>query len=142
MTDAVTATTGTSTYSSSTGTTGPKQTMDADVFMKLLITQLRTQDPTAPMDSNAMIAQTTQLASMQQLTAMSTTSTENFSLQMRIAAAGMIGKQASYLDDKGVSQTGAVTAVSFAAAVPTVTINGVAVNLDEVMGVTDAPKTA
>ena len=47
-------------YSGST-TRVPKQTMDSEVFLKLLVTQLRTQDPSAPMDTNQMISQTTQL---------------------------------------------------------------------------------
>ncbi|NEM91180.1 flagellar hook capping FlgD N-terminal domain-containing protein [Galbitalea soli] len=132
---AVDASTATSLYSQGTTAAPAKQTMDSDVFMKLLITQLQTQDPSAPMDSNQMITQTSQLASMQQLTSLGTTTTENFSLQMRIAAASMIGKTASYTDSKGITQTGTVSAVSFAAAVPTVTINGTAVNLDLVSGI-------
>ena len=33
----------------------PKQTMDGEMFMKLLVTQLKNQDPSSPMDTNAMI---------------------------------------------------------------------------------------
>ena len=53
------------------------------MFMNLLVTQLQNQDPSSPMDTNQMIAQTTQLAMMEKLTDMTTTSQENFSLQMR-----------------------------------------------------------
>ena len=31
----------------------PKQAMDSTVFMDLLVTQLRNQDPSSPMDTNA-----------------------------------------------------------------------------------------
>jgi len=41
-----------------------KQEMDSELFMKLLVTQLRNQDPSSPMDTNEMITQTTQLATM------------------------------------------------------------------------------
>ncbi|MFM9919324.1 flagellar hook assembly protein FlgD [Lacisediminihabitans sp. H27-G8] len=122
-------------YSGST-TRVPKQTMDSEVFMKLLVTQLRTQDPSAPMDTNQMISQTTQLSMMEKMTELSTTSTEDFSLQMRIAAAAIVGKQVSYSDAAGVSHTGTASSVSFAGSVPQVKIGGVDVALDTISGIT------
>ena len=122
-------------YSGST-TRVPKQTMDSEVFMKLLVTQLRTQDPSAPMDTNQMISQTTQLSMMEKMTELSTTSTENFSLQMRIAAAAIVGKQVSYSDAAGVGHTGTASSVSFAGGVPQVKVGGVDVALDTISGIT------
>ncbi|MET4782767.1 flagellar hook capping FlgD N-terminal domain-containing protein [Glaciihabitans sp. UYNi722] len=114
----------------------PKQTMDSAVFMQLLVTQLRNQDPSSPMDTNQMISQTTQLAMMEKMTELSTTSTEDFSLQMRIAAAGIVGKQVSYLDKDGKPVSGTATSVSFAGPVPKVTVGGVDVALDLISGIT------
>ena len=122
-------------YSGST-TRVPKQTMDSEVFMKLLVTQLRTQDPSAPMDTNQMISQTTQLSMMEKMTELSTTSTEDFSLQMRIAAAAIVGKQVSYSDAAGVSHTGTAASVSFVGSVPKVKVGGVDVALDSISGIT------
>ena len=119
----------------------PKQTMDSEVFMQLLVTQLRNQDPSAPMDTNAMISQTTQLAMMEQVTAQTTTGTENFSLQMRIAASALVGQQVSYTGPDGASVTGTATAVSFAQSVPTVTIAGKEVALDLVSGISTGTGT-
>ncbi|MBB1196447.1 MULTISPECIES: flagellar hook assembly protein FlgD [Curtobacterium] len=113
------------------------QTMDSEVFMKLLVTQLRNQDPSSPMDTNQMIGQQTQLAMMEQITNQTTTGNENFSLQMRIAAANLVGKQVSYTDaDSGKSVTGTASAVSYANSVPTVTVNGKEVALDVISGIT------
>jgi flagellar basal-body rod modification protein FlgD len=113
------------------------QTMDSEVFMKLLVTQLRNQDPSSPMDTNQMISQQTQLAMMEQITNQTTTGNENFSLQMRIAAANLVGKQVSYTDaDSGKSVTGTASAVSYAKSVPTVTVNGKEVALDVISGIT------
>jgi flagellar basal-body rod modification protein FlgD len=115
------------------------QTMDSEVFMKLLVTQLQNQDPSSPMDTNEMISQQTQLAMMEQITNQTTTANENFSLQMRIAAANLVGKQVSYTDAaSGASVTGTATAVSYAASVPTVTVNGKEVDLDVISGITTA----
>ena len=68
-------------------TRAPKQTLDGEAFMSLLVTQLRNQDPSSPMDTNQMISQTTQLATMERLTELAGTNKEDFSLQMRTAAA-------------------------------------------------------
>jgi len=130
--------TGAGLYTAPTATRAPKQTMDSEVFMSLLVTQLRNQDPSSPMDTNQMIAQTTQLAMMEKITALSTTSDENFSLQMRMAAAGLVGQQVSYTDADGRSVSGIATAVSFAGRVPQVTVGGTEIALDAISGVASA----
>src|SRR5690606_2619094 len=113
-----------------------KKTLDSEVFLKLLVTQLSNQDPSSPMNTNEMIAQTTQLASMEQLTQLTTMTSESFALSMRHTAAVLMGREAQYTDADGVTQTGTVTAVSFAGPVPQVTIGGRSVPLDALSGLT------
>lgn len=125
-----------------TPTRAPSQTLDSTAFMNLLVTQLKNQDPSSPMDTNQMIGQTTQLAMMEQLTNMSSTGDESFALQMRIAASSMIGQQVGYTDSSGKPVTGTASSVSFSGSVPTVTINGVEVALDSITGVTATGATA
>ncbi|MGH3688815.1 MAG: flagellar hook assembly protein FlgD [Microbacterium sp.] len=128
-----------------TGSTTPpterKKTLDSEVFLKLLVTQLTNQDPSSPMNTNEMISQTTQLASMEQLTALTATSTESFALSMRQTAAALIGHEAQYVDEKGVTQKGIVTSVSYAGPVPLVTIGEASIPLDAVSGVSIAPRS-
>ncbi|MEV7631614.1 flagellar hook capping FlgD N-terminal domain-containing protein [Microbacterium sp. NPDC089318] len=123
-----------------TGSTVPatahKKTLDSEVFLKLLVTQLSNQDPSSPMNTNEMIAQTTQLASMEQLTQLTTMTSESFALSMRQTAAALIGREAQYLDADGVSHTGIVTSVSFAGPVPLVTVGDTSVPLDALSGLT------
>lgn len=116
-------------------TRAPKQTMDSEVFMSLLVTQLRNQDPSSPMDTNQMIAQTTQLAMMEKITALADTNQESFSLQMRMAAAGLVGKDVTFARADGTTGSGTATAVSYAGPVPQVTIGTETVSLDAVAGV-------
>ena len=116
-------------------TRAPKQTMDGDMFMQLLVIQLKNQDPSAPMDTNAMMAQTTQLSEMQKLTDIAANSTQDFSLQMRSAAAALIGKSVTYTGTDGSSATGVASAVSYSGSVPQVTVNGTSVALDSLTGV-------
>ena len=128
-----------------TGSTTPpverKKTLDSEVFLKLLVTQLTNQDPSSPMNTNEMISQTTQLASMEQLTALSATSTESFALSMRQTAAALIGHEAQYVDADGVTQKGIVTSVSYKGAVPLVTIGEASIPLDAVSGVSLVPQS-
>ena len=123
-----------------TGSTVPatahKKTLDSEVFLKLLVTQLSNQDPSSPMNTNEMIAQTTQLASMEQLTQLTTMTSESFALSMRQTAAALIGRDAQYLDADGVSHTGMVTSVSFAGPVPLVAVGDTSVPLDALSGLT------
>jgi flagellar basal-body rod modification protein FlgD len=113
----------------------PKQSLDSEAFMQLLVTQLRNQDPSSPMDTNQMISQTTNLAMMEKLTNMDTTSQEGFALQMRTAAAALIGHTVSYLDKNGDTQTGLASSVSYAGSVPVVTVGDAKINLDSILGV-------
>ena len=139
--DPVATTSGSSLYATAP-TAAPKQVMDSSMFMSLLVTQLQNQDPSSPMDTNQMIGQTTQLAMMEKITDMTTTSQENFSLQMRIAAAALVGKQVTYTGSNGNTVTGQATAVSYAGSVPQVTIDGKTIALDAVSGVAAAAPAA
>lgn len=123
------------------GTGEAKQTLDNEVFLHLLVTQLRNQDPSSPMDTNQMIAQSTQLAMMEQLSALSTTGEDAFSLQMRSTAASLLGRSVDYLDADGSTHSGEVSSVSFAGAVPQLLVDGIAVRLDSILGLTAASPT-
>ena len=120
---------------STTDPAARKQVLDGEVFLKLLVTQLTHQDPSSPMDTNEMISQTTQLAMMEQLTALTDTGTEAFALSMRQAATALIGQEASYKDADGKTATGIVTKVSFDGPIPQVTIGDKTVALDAITGI-------
>lgn len=134
-----TQTAGTSMYSGTTPAAAPKQGMDQETFLTLLVAQLRNQDPSSPLDTNEMMAQSTQLASMEQLTSLTDTTRESFALQMRIAATGLVGQQVSYVDADGVRQTGVATGVSFAGATPVVAVGDTTVPLDSVSAIGTVP---
>ena len=103
---------------STTDPAARKQVLDGEVFLKLLVTQLTHQDPSSPMDTNEMISQTTQLAMMEQLTALADSGAEAFALNMRQAASALIGQEATYKDADGKTVSGLVTKVSFDGPIP------------------------
>lgn len=131
---ATATTNGTSLYTGS-NSRAPKQEMDGEMFLSLLVTQLANQDPSSPMDTNEMISQTTQLATMERLTAMQAQQQESFSLQMRSSAAALIGRDVEYTDAAGKTVTGTAASVSFAGPVPLVNVGGAAVALDQISSV-------
>lgn len=117
-------------------TRSPQQSMGSEMFMHLLVTQMRYQDPSSPMDTGQMIQQTTQLAMMERMTELTTTGSESFSLQMRVAAASLVGKEVSYVDANGETVTGIADSVSFAGPVPTIAIGDKNIPLDMIGSVT------
>jgi flagellar basal-body rod modification protein FlgD len=82
-----------------------------------------------------MMSQSSQLASMEQLTAVADTGRESFALQMRMAASGLVGQEVSFLDADGVKHTGTVSGVDFATSVPALTVGEWTVPLDSVSAV-------
>lgn len=85
----------------------PKPDLDKEGFLKILMTQLQQQDPTAPMDSAEMVAQMTQLSSLEQMMNMSQSIEMLVQSQLMspvIEYSHMIGKTISY--DKINSETG------------------------------------
>ena len=113
----------------------PKQEMDSEMFMSLLVAQLRNQDPSSPMDTNEMMAQQTQLAQMEKLTEMSNVAQEQFALTMRMAATDLVGREVSYTNAEGVVVTGAAEAASFANEVPSISVGGTDVQLDHILSI-------
>ncbi|XBH22140.1 flagellar hook capping FlgD N-terminal domain-containing protein [Jonesiaceae bacterium BS-20] len=134
----VNAVSGAGLYTNSGGVPEAKKEMDSETFMKLLLAQLRFQDPSTPMSTNEMMAQTTQLATMEQLTNIATTVTEGFALAMRDTAANLVGKTVTYQLADGEFVTGQVQSVRYDGAVPSVNVDGTDIPLDAVLAVLGA----
>lgn len=69
-----------------------KNAMGQDEFLKILITQLSYQDPTAPMEDKEFIAQMAQFSSLEQMTNMSDEFSKLSGTMNLNSAVGMIGK--------------------------------------------------
>lgn len=122
-------------YAGTAPTRAPKQTLDSEVFMALLVAQLRNQDPSSPMDTNQMMAQQTSLAQLEQITNMGEVSREQFALTMRMAALNMVGQDVSYVDAEGEVISGIATGASFANEVPSIKVGDTDVALDHILSV-------
>ncbi len=94
----------------SVGTTG----MDKDTFLKLLVAQMRYQDPQSPTDSSALV---TQSATYSQVEAMQKLTEQNASMlamQRASSAGALVGRTVSYTAVDGTQTTGLVTSVALA----------------------------
>lgn len=90
----------------------PKATLDKDGFLKLFITQLQHQDPSAPMDASESVAQMAQFSMVEGMNNMQATNSSIASSLNTSSAVGLIGRTVSYVDDKGDLQTGKVDRVA------------------------------
>lgn len=81
-----------SSSSSSTAATG-SSTIDQAGFLKLLTAQMTMQDPTAPMDSNTMVQQMSQMSEVQGITEMNT----SMKAMLAEAQGNRIGDAASWI---------------------------------------------
>jgi flagellar basal-body rod modification protein FlgD len=88
-----------------------KQNMDKDDFLKILITQLTTQDPTQPMQDKDFIAQMAQFSSLEQMTNMANSFGKVSSVISASQAVSTIGKTVE-IQAGGQVITGQVTAVT------------------------------
>ena len=100
-----------------TGTTdgsvsNPKAQLDKDGFLKLFITQLQHQDPSAPMDASESVAQMAQFSMVEGMNNMQKTNSSIATSLSTSSAVGLIGRTVSYVDADGNLQTGKVDRVS------------------------------
>lgn len=120
------------TGSTTSGTTTASNELDRQAFLNLFVAQLKYQDPSSPMDTSQMMAQTTQLSTMESLEEMTATARETFALQMRMSAADLVGKQVSWTDEDKTTQNGTVTGVSYSGSVPVVLVGDKQISLNSV----------
>lgn len=100
----------------------PSQNLGKDDFIKILITQLSHQDPTAPMEDKEFISQMAQFSSLEQMTNMAQDFSRLSGMLASGEATGALGKNVEIVEgDRTVS--GVVKAVS-RGSVPQVLVNG------------------
>jgi flagellar basal-body rod modification protein FlgD len=111
----------------------PQQNLGKDDFLKLLITQLSYQDPTAPMDDKEFIAQMAQFSTLEQMTSMAADFAKLTTMMTSSEASSALGKNVELLDGENVVQ-GAVRAVT-RGDIPQVLVNGAYYNWAQVQKV-------
>jgi flagellar basal-body rod modification protein FlgD len=101
-------------YTPATPTVDRPDQMGKDVFLQLLVAQMRYQDPSNPVDSSQMMAQTATFTQVEKLEEIAAQNAAMLVLQEASTAGAMVGRSATYTDTDGASVTGKVTAVRLA----------------------------
>lgn len=102
---------------------------DQQMFMELMVAQLRYQDPLNPADSGEFLAQTAQFNALEQMTKVAEQTATLVASQLAFGAAGMVGREVSYLKEDGTTATGRVNGVTFSTDGPMLDVGGTEVPL-------------
>jgi flagellar basal-body rod modification protein FlgD len=96
------------------GKEGKKGTADKDMFMKLLVTQLKYQDPTRPMEDREFIAQMAQFSSLEQMTNMNKEMTNLLKSSRSSEAFSLLGRHVDTLNPETNRRvSGVVTSIQY-----------------------------
>jgi flagellar basal-body rod modification protein FlgD len=114
---------------SSTQSAGNGTNVTQDEFLQMLVTQLQNQDPTAPMDQSAMLAQLAQFSSLQEMTSLNQTMTSGNAFNEFTQSASLIGKDVVTTNPDGsAGPTGTVSSVVMQNGAPFLQIGNQLVN--------------
>jgi flagellar basal-body rod modification protein FlgD len=108
------------------------QTLGQQDFLKLLATQMSTQDPLKPMEDTAFIGQMAQFSSLEQSKSMQQ---DIESLQ----AGSLLGQQVILQVEKDKTAQGVVEAVKLEAGTPKLIVGGKAYGMEQLLSVTNPP---
>jgi flagellar basal-body rod modification protein FlgD len=114
MTAPVTGSAGTTSTAPASSTVDRPDQMGKDTFLKLLVAQMRYQDPGNPVDSSQMMSQTATFSQVEKLEQLVNQNASMLVLQESATAGALVGRTATYTDTTGASKTGVVTSVRLA----------------------------
>ena len=110
--------------------------------MKLLVAQLRYQNPMSPMDGQEYLAQAAQFAAVERLEGLATAQAEVIAYQKIAISASFVGRHVRGADALGDAVEGTVRSVKFAGGSVTLDVDGTDVMLETVETITESPTNA
>jgi flagellar basal-body rod modification protein FlgD len=141
---------GTDTTTSSSATTGlPQSQLDKSAFLTLLVSQLKSQDPLAPTDNKAFIAQLAQFSSLEEaqklndnILGLAVLQQTNALMAQLTQSSALIGKQVKYIDpETELEQQGEVSSVKISEGLAMLAIGGKDVPLGNLIEITGSTAT-
>ncbi len=108
--DAISATgaTGLANQAPAKAVENPGALLDRDAFLKLLVAQLKYQDPTKPADASQMLAQSAQLTMVDRLNELATAYEASAATQRLSLAGTIVGREITFVDVDGIHTTATV----------------------------------
>ena len=112
--------------------TGANSELGQDAFLKLLVAQLKYQDPLNPADGAEFLAQTAQFTMVEKLADLEVQGQSTVTSQQQMQAAQLVGRQVTYVDSTGNLVEGVVESAEYTPDGQSLTIDGQAVELDNI----------
>jgi flagellar basal-body rod modification protein FlgD len=119
----------------------PTQGLSQQDFLKLLVTQMTSQDPLKPTDSQDLLSQMTQFSTLNANTALQTQIAQMQALNQFSEAGSLLGKQVTLQLDDSTTTQGVVSGIDTSSNVPQIIVNGQPYSLAQVLSVAN-PATA
>jgi flagellar basal-body rod modification protein FlgD len=113
----------------------PNKTLTQEDFLKLLVAQLRTQDPLNPMKDAEFIGQMVQFSVLEQNKSMQTAISSMNNTQQIIQANSILGRVVRVVGEDGVISSGVVSSVILDQSTPMIVVNGNIYSLGQVVSV-------
>lgn len=120
--DPTTGTTATAATAATSPTKKADQVLGKDDFLKLMVAQMKNQDPMNPADDKDNIAQMAQFSSLEQITNLATATQQLADSMQMTQTLGLIGHTVSYKAIDGTLTSGTVSAVDVAGGKPSLTV--------------------
>lgn len=124
--------------SSTTSASGP----DKEMFLQLLVAQLKYQDPSNPADTSQFMAQSAQFTALEKMQDVADQTKLVLGAQMAFGATSMVGRDVDYQLSDGTTGSGTVNGVTFEATGPVLDVGGTSVPLVNVVTVKTGGTTA
>ena len=126
--------------SPTTATTGSDS--DKEMFLNLMVAQLRYQDPLNPTDSGQFLSQNAQFTALEKMQDVADQTASLLSAQISFGAAGMVGKNVTYVAEDGSTASGVVGSVTYDATGPMLVVGDQSVTLGQIQSISADASTA
>ena len=114
---------------------------DKQMFLELMVAQLRYQDPLNPTDSGEFLAQSAQFTALEKMQDVAESTGALLGAQVAFGASGLVGRHITWTGEDGVTSSGTVDGVSFGAGGPVLQVGDTDVPIAQLTSVTAVPTT-
>ena len=109
--------------------TGPGGTLSQNAFLKLMVMQMQYQNPLQPQSSSQFLSQLAQFTSLEQMTNVASTDTQNLFVNQLSVEQKLIGQKVTFQNPDQTTSTGTVTGIKIVKGTPQLMVNGTTVAL-------------
>ena len=99
--------------------------MGKDVFLQLLVAQMRYQDPNSPASTTEFMSQTATFTQVEKLEEIAAQNASLVAMQRSLSAGALVGHTVSYTGEDGSTTTGTVGSVKITGDEPSAVVDGV-----------------